>query len=105
MIITFIFNFIAVLVNLLSSLLNFLLAWTFPVGLQAAITWMFTPLSYFSSFIDIAYLSQIVGYAMGFFIMFMTYLVLKFGWGMITGHDHTFSGFDDSGVPMTRDQD
>lgn len=85
MIITFLFNLMAVLLNLFANLLNFLLAWTFPVGVQAAITWMFTPLSYLSSFIDIAYFSQIVGYAMGFLIMFVSYLVLKFGWGAITG--------------------
>jgi len=99
MIITFIFNLIAVLINLFANLLNFLLAWTFPAGVQAAITWMFTPLSYLSSFIDIAYFSQIVGYTMAFLIMFVSYLVLKFGWGMITGRDKKFSTFEGSGTP------
>lgn len=92
MIITFIFNLIALLVNMFAALFSFLLGWTFPTGLQEAVTWVFSPLSFLGSFIDISYFGIMVNCLFGFLIMFFTYLVIRYGWTAITGRAPKFTG-------------
>ena len=80
MIITFFLNLIAIIVNVFASILNFLLGWTFPQGLQDAMTWLFHPLSFVGSFIDLPYLANILNYLFGFLIIFFIYRIIRLGW-------------------------
>lgn len=91
MIITLLLNILAILLNGVSAIFNALLSWTFPAGVQQAVIWLFTPLSFFSSFVDLDYLSIILSYLFGFIIVFMIYRIIRFGWSMAFswsgGHD------------------
>jgi hypothetical protein len=84
--------------QLIAAVLGFCLSWTFPPGLQAAMIWLFNPLIYLTSFVDIPYLVSIVGYLCGFLVMFFTYRVIRVGWSAAfawTGQ--TLSDFSDMG--------
>ena len=78
----------AFVLQLISTILSFLLGWTTILNLQGAITWLFSPLAYFGYWLDMKTLGVFMVSLMGFYMVWWAYMIFRFGWSAINSIIH-----------------